>query len=322
MNLENNRSMLFPWLAIVGLLVFLFFFPFPQHNAFWALLQDTGHFPLFGVISILLLFIFLRAFRQHGTSRRAAYLASFLSTLFIAALVEMAQSFIPDREASVNDFYLGAAGGLCFLLGFSLFDNALNLATTQLRKLLVGATSLSLLLTGTLPLVSLTVDYLSKQQAFPTLLTFEQSWPRPFLSIHKNEQLPSERAQQTNSTPAGYLHFMPDANAQWPFIRLDEVTADWRQYHSIQFDFISNANEPMPITLLLDDQHTRTAGQHSQHYRRTLAPGLNRITLPLSAVASSQSLKTMDLEHMASIWIAFPNPRPASAVLIGEIRLR
>jgi hypothetical protein len=239
--------------------------------------------------------------------------------------VELVQSFMPEREVSYSDFYLGFAGSLCFLLAYSLFDKHLSPSTTQLRKILIAASSISLALSGFFPLLALTANYVYKQQAFPTLLSFERSWYKSFLSIHENERLPGKPASATASTPPGYFRFTPEANAIWPFLRLDEVAADWSLYSSIQFTFISRAHEPLSVTILLDDQHVHGAGQHSQSHHRKLVPGFNRITVPLSPTTPATPVTAMDLTRMARIWIAFPKPRansqPAAEVLIGEIRL-
>ncbi len=79
-------------------------------------LRKTGHVIGYGILSLLL----LRGFRATLGSTRAlllrAALLSWLGTLFVAAMDEWHQSFIPSRTGTPWDVLLDSTAGLMFLL--------------------------------------------------------------------------------------------------------------------------------------------------------------------------------------------------------------
>jgi len=79
-------------------------------------LRKTGHVFGYGMLSLLL----LRGWRATLDPARAwlgrVALLSWLGTVFVAAMDEWHQSFIPSRTGTVRDVLLDSAAGLVFLL--------------------------------------------------------------------------------------------------------------------------------------------------------------------------------------------------------------
>jgi VanZ family protein len=89
---------------------------FYKFLVFHHYLRKTGHVVGFGMLSVLL----LRGWRatlihNHDWSWRVALLA-WLGTVFVAAMDEWHQSFIPSRTGTWRDAVLDSLAGLVFLL--------------------------------------------------------------------------------------------------------------------------------------------------------------------------------------------------------------
>ena len=79
-------------------------------------LRKTGHVLAYGMLSLLL----LRGWRATLDPARAwlgrVTLLSWLGTVFVAAMDEWHQSFIPSRTGTMRDVVLDSVAGLVFLL--------------------------------------------------------------------------------------------------------------------------------------------------------------------------------------------------------------
>ena len=89
---------------------------FYKFLVFHHYLRKTGHVVGYGMLSLLL----LRGWRATLGRVRAlllrAALLSWLGTLFVAAMDEWHQSFIPSRSGTVRDVALDTVAGVAFLL--------------------------------------------------------------------------------------------------------------------------------------------------------------------------------------------------------------
>ena len=108
---QHTSSMLYPLLTRLFGHINLYSFLVFHHY-----LRKTGHVIGFGMLSLLL----LRGWRatlapNHVWSWRVALLA-WLGTVFVAAMDEWHQSFIPSRTGTWRDAVLDSTAGLVFLL--------------------------------------------------------------------------------------------------------------------------------------------------------------------------------------------------------------
>jgi VanZ family protein len=79
-------------------------------------LRKAGHVVGYGILSLLLLRGFRATFGYTRALLLRAALLSWLGTLFVAAMDEWHQSFIPSRTGTPWDVLLDSTAGLAFLL--------------------------------------------------------------------------------------------------------------------------------------------------------------------------------------------------------------
>jgi VanZ family protein len=78
------------------------------------------HIPLFGVLSLLLLYT-LKGDVHPFEIRKRTYIMSFCLTILYAVFDEWHQSYVQGRMTSLSDICLDGIGGLVFLTAFALF---------------------------------------------------------------------------------------------------------------------------------------------------------------------------------------------------------
>ncbi len=108
---ENTGSLLYALLTrLFGRINFQDFLIFHHY------LRKTGHVVGYGMLGLLLLRGWRATLGQNRVQLGRTALLAWLGTVFVAALDEWHQSYIPSRNGSVWDVALDSAAGLVFLL--------------------------------------------------------------------------------------------------------------------------------------------------------------------------------------------------------------
>ena len=108
-------------LIIFAAIYLLFDFHLPESTKFWRELQNLGHVPLFGMLSIALIILLEKIAERISRSRIFLYLAAFITTVFLGAATELIQYFTP-RDADVSDWIFDIIGAALFLGFYLTFD--------------------------------------------------------------------------------------------------------------------------------------------------------------------------------------------------------
>jgi VanZ family protein len=113
MSADNTSHWLYPlWIHLFG----------PISTDRWLevhhLIRKTGHFMGYGVVSLAFFYSWRQTLAQmamrHWSLWRRASMLAVLSTLLIASLDELHQSFLPSRTSSVWDVGIDICGAIVF----------------------------------------------------------------------------------------------------------------------------------------------------------------------------------------------------------------
>jgi VanZ like family len=108
---ENTGRMLYALLTRLFGQINLYDFLIFHHY-----LRKTGHVVGYGMLSLLLLRGWRATLDQNHTQLGRTVLLSWLGTVFVAAMDEWHQSFIPSRTGTWRDVVLDSVAGLVFLV--------------------------------------------------------------------------------------------------------------------------------------------------------------------------------------------------------------
>ena len=254
------------------------------------------------------------------------YITAFIATCIFAIVSEIIQILSPHRSPEFIDLARDMLGAACSLMYFAAFDNKDAQRQSKQRRsnrVILFITASIILLAGFYPLFQVTNAYIQRDKAFPLLMTFNDQWAQSFLSVRGGIL---EQPRRPDSWPMDNIkktgEFRIDLSTDWPFLRLDEVYANWARYNTLVIDIFSTAKVKLPVTILIDDKHTSNNHPHSQRYNESILPGFNQLRLPLHHPTDQTPNKpTLDLANIRRIWLAFPEPQKAVTLHFGEMAL-
>lgn len=267
-------------LAMVLLVALPFFFlggpdwlSTPLFRAVWNL----GHIAFFGVLLIL---IQLRWPLPHAWQ----WLCVAVCVLFIGGAVEVAQAFI-GREGSWNDIFRNLLGA-----GLGLFWGQQANARIWFARTIMSAALL-------LPAWSVSqVAYLQYDSVkrFPMLAGFEserelQRWGGRVARVQRHASA-GEYALK--------IHF---STRQFSGVKFGWYLGDWTPFKQLEFDVYNPDDEPLALTLRINDiEHDKQGSHYDDRFnsRLLVQPGWNNIVVPLAQVKAAPAAREMRLDQI------------------------
>jgi hypothetical protein len=310
-------------LLAAALLLFLFFGEASERTLFWNAFFDAGHVPLFGLLSLAALRLMRARFPTLAPSR--AWWTSFGLMLVTGVATELLQVFQSNRDASVGDLARDAAGAGAFLLGAAVFPRVAGgsswAVTPRARRIAVAVSALLLLVSG-FELAHAVAILAARRASLPTLYALDGSWwERHLVRPGASTLTPHARPRQL---PEGFVEPLARLDlkpALYPGVSLDEPYPDWRAYHRLAFTVVSDLDAPLKLTIRVHDAaHDQ---RYADRFNRTLtiAPGVNRIVIPLDDIRTAPDRREMDLSRIRGIVIFGYQLATPARVFLGPLRL-
>jgi hypothetical protein len=114
------------------------------------------------------------------------------------------------------------------------------------------------------------------------------------------------------------LHLPP---GRYPGFELRYFPGDWRGLRALQLLIVNPETSPTEITVRIDDAQYRYYMDDRYNRAFPLSPGLNRIEIPLSDIASAPRNRRFDLRRVHTLLVfAVDIERPRS-IIVGPITL-
>jgi hypothetical protein len=134
-------------------------------------------------------------------------------------------------------------------------------------------------------------------------------------------RLTPEHATSGTSSLEISFHPAPDANAEnYPGLAFSRFDPDWRGCRSLAFDAFNPESVPLQLGLRIDD---REAPGHADRVNRSLllAPGANRVALPLAGLLTTGTGRALDRRHVRRVLLFLSSPRQARTLYLDNLRL-
>jgi hypothetical protein len=310
-------------LLAAALLLFLFFGDAPERTLFWDALFDVGHVPLFGLLALAALRL-LRA-RVPRMLPGQVWWVAFGTVAAAGVLTELLQTLQSNREPSIGDFSRDLAGAGAFLLGAVAFPRLAGGTSSApapriRRAALAGAVLLVLLSGGQF---AGTVAVLAVRQAsMPTLFALDGSWwERRLVRPGTSTLTPNARPP---ALPAGFSEPLARLDlkpARYPGVTLDEPFPDWRGYERLRFTVVSDLDAPLRLTIRVHDALHDQRFEDRFNRTLTIAPGVNRLVIPLADIRTAPDRREMDMSRIRGIILFGDRLSAPTHLFLGCLRL-
>jgi len=286
-------------------------------------LFDFGHYPLFGLIALLLLGLSLSLWEGKLGRRLDHYLLAMGGVLALSGLTELVQFFGP-RDASLGDVITDVAGAVTALALAASFDRRLIAADSgqgrrRRNRLRLGAVLLTVV--ALVPLASWVVAYRIRDSSFPVLCDFESRLAAKFVRTTGAllERVPPPAGWRT-ATPgrAGRVTF---GGSLYPVLVFNEPYPDWTGFEFLSFRLYSESRQEMPLVLRVHDAaHDQ---RYEDRYNRKLAvpPGPSEIRIPLADLRLAPDGREMKMSTIRAVALFAVEPEQPFTIWIDDLRL-
>jgi len=280
-------------LTIITLLVVLVIFgQVPGHSKLSAVLQNSGHAPVFFTLTSALLTLM--------RSRRHPYLTAFATAICIGVLIEIVQGFV-GGDASILDVCSDGVGALASLALWAWLDRTLGKTSACLVIAVCAAYWAA-------PLIWSFCAYANRFANFPIIAKFSTPLDLYFL---KNNFVES----QIEVVPPPWSNGIADTGLlitltrePWPGIELEEPVSDWSGYKWLNVEMTNPTAETLSLMLRINDVYHNYKFD-DRFNRQLLASGSKRVTfrILLADIEHAPRGRLMDMRQIKSL-IIFGDP--------------
>lgn len=322
-------------IAIVSaLLVFLGLRPVGDQTILEDSIHSSGHYFFFAMVAVLVAWS-IPILLPESRRRRYRFVLAFVISVTAGALLEVAQSFLPYRSASMPDMLLDIYGAASGASAAAIASHLL--ARRRLQKRGVDSTSRSwrarllapaILLMGTwLGLQSLgecIYDYWRRDRSRPTLLSATERWGRRFFWIDEGivvGKVPAPKRWPSDGDQVLWQLILPD-NIEYPGFGVYEPTPNWSGYETLAIDLESLEDVPVQLFVRIHDKHHDDHYTDRFHQQFTVNPGFQTLRLPLQELTQPmKNGRTLDLAKIEGIKWFLVRPTQAIHLRFGNLRL-
>lgn len=271
-------------IAAAGVFLFLLLVPVSIEgsgrvfHAWW----DFAHVPAFTCIALGVLTVF-----RAGTFSRRQRLAAWLATLLAVPGIEFLQGYL-GREQSAIDLAYGFIG--CAMGG------ALFIAERETVRFAKAARSLALLL-GLCALaypMLLWGDDRRIERMFPVISAFDSKLENTRWSIQGCEV---ELRQGWDVTIRD--------DVKYPRLALMDKRRDWSSATGLGLDIFLHGNEPLGMTVIIDDAPGVQSYENRFQQSVMLTPGTNNVRIERATLEKKTSGRPMNLKSISGLGLYF-----------------
>jgi VanZ family protein len=264
-----------------------------SHSRIIDKILDFGHLPLFGVVSLAILWILNYGKWPCTITKR--YLQAGIISVFLAVLTECIQIFMPNRYFQLGDILNDTIGAAVFLwLAYSFFNNLPVLA-----KVLSRWVAILLMILPVIPIFVAVFDTWNMERNFPVLSSFESffemsRWTQKESMVHRSTIHASEGGHSLE------VALLPGS---YPGISMDYLANDWRGYESLSFDVFLEGPLQLSITIRINDRAHNNEFTDRFNKRLQIFPGENHISINLDEVRTAPKGRVMNMAEITNISI-------------------
>ena len=323
MSKRKYSSITILFLSVAGFLFALDKLEIPGNTFLSREINNAGHFPFFGILSLLFLGLSSLFLGKIIKGRLWNYIIAFAMTLLIGGLHEYSQ-IIGPRDADIRDLVRDAAGAITFLGLYMIYDKqmaALWEKWGRKIKIMFFMGAFILIVSMLIPSALWGGAYLYRNQNFPLICGFESIWGNKFLKTQDatiKTTLPPEKWENKIGNYVGKLTFFI---AAYPGLAIEEPYPDWSGHKLLSFKVFSELDSSVRISIRIEDSQHNNDENDRFNRAFTVDPGLNKISIPLDEIRKAPTTRDMDMTDIRAIILFAYKPDKEFSLYLDDIRL-
>lgn len=242
-----------------------------------------------------------------------------LAVLLLGLGIELLQ-YGTSRQMDWQDIFRNFFGLWAVLATRPLasFVSHSRLTTLSLRVIVA-----SLLISETAATARIAIQQYKVSQLLPALYDFRQPDPSPFWKGPIRSEAMADASSKTRNSAKSELKISLTTN-RYSGVSLYNFPADWRGYNLLTIVFYNPQDQPLPMTLRINDlEHDLGDNAYSNRFntRVVLPPGEHSIHLDLNRVRNAPAGRTMDMRAVRRLGLFVSGLTEPRTVYIRDIRL-
>ena len=309
-------------LVLIGCVVILTELKLPGDTFLWREISNTGHTPLFGIVSVAVLGLSIQILNLR--KRYLHYLFAFVISVIIGVAMEYVQMF-GTRDADVGDLIrdlIGIASFLCFCIGLDKQMLAgFKYNSRVIRKLLL-AISMMIFLMSFMPVLHWAGGYLYRDHVFPQICSFDSFWGKKFVFTQDAELNAIPPPCGWKDAGTGCVARLTFERGEYPGFRIEEPYPDWTGYQSLTFTIYSELDDSVVLGLRIDDIHYNNTYEDRFNTRIVVRSGVNPVSIPLDKIKNGPKFRELDIAAISVIYLFIHKPENPFTLFISCFELR
>ncbi len=324
--MKRNKYSSIVLLAVgaLGILLFIDRCDLPDNTFLLQALNNAGHTPLFGALSLLILALLRQILGVHRLRITTYFWLALTVTGLIAIFSELIQ-YVGPRDADLVDLLRDLAGAGSFLAvywSYSSLSGSDGRGATSRGRRWWRVAGILVFLGSMAPLALWGGAYIYRDAKFPMIADFESYWSNKFVNSFRADldYVPHPAgAMNEIASQVARIHIQP---SDYAGLAVVEPYPDWTDYESLSFEIYSLQPDTFRLEIRINDvAHNQ---EYDDRYNRTLtvAPGSNRFEILFEDVRSAPRSREMEMTEVVEISIFAWKPTETLTFCVDNIHLR
>lgn len=296
----------------LGLLLFV---ALPTSSLVWAAVQNVGHFFLFAALSVAYIFQIEKILSWNILPKAILTLAVLT---FVGGLAEMAQTYLPERDASGEDLWRNFAGTASGLICYGCYRYHSNIKTFALLLYMLLLVSIFLIVCR--PAIEL-VGYTMLKSAPPVVFAFDDPFIESVISTTGGAKTTLDTSKPRVTTHRHRTLRMDFAQQPYSGVILHEPEIPWHESGNLTLRLINDSNQARSLELRIHDAEHNNRYDDRFNTNFYVNPGENKVLIPIDrihAIGDNSNKRFLDMQNI-SVMQLFSSTRQAFTLYLIDI---
>lgn len=308
---------------VLFIILFVCFFDLPGNTLFGRTLSNFGHFPLFGILYLIILLLLKANITTKEITWYSLYIWAAIITTLLGGITEFIQIF-SERDADLVDFARDVAG-VVFMMCCCVLRNPgskQNIGFWILKtRVVIASIALAVLMVCSYPVVLMGATYFSRNKSFPVIFNFDSAWESYFYRTKGALITVVDRPEEWPGLDNDMVGQIIYDVVPYPTFSMKEPCRDWSKYKSLNFEIFSMNDTTIELAIRIDDVHHNNDFNDRFNTKCLVDSGFNEFQISLNHISQSPANRELDISSITAIMYFLVEPQSRCTIYIDNIGL-
>ncbi|HRP35054.1 MAG TPA: hypothetical protein PLI48_04140 [Gammaproteobacteria bacterium] len=284
-------------------------------------LRDLRDVFYLGFAALVILELTALVGRRWIRKRSLYYLVAVVAMLAMVFGFELLADSDPEQPERWIRNLVGAFG---FLALSAALDRGLKREHAWLRgwpRRSIGIAGALCMLTALHPLVPVSASYAGRAGAFPVVVDLASLWQEPFIDVQGAELFVGKGPEEWSRRAGRRVALLLFDGTPGGGVTVREPFKDWSGMSVMLINVYSTAPQPVRMILRLEDSSRLLPPDERIDYALRIVPGANDFFIPLEALSTAPSGRSIDLTSIRRMGLYLGEPADPLRIYVHRIRM-